>query len=192
MSEPREEIYSQERWQNWLERLRDEELDPEDEDSARLLLNLQDDVALAVARIITDYDDGDLEEAGALEELAEIREVVLAEPEFDDEEVEMLLAGVQRSLVCVFYTAEEFVAEGVATETSMQEYIAAAAEAEAEEDLDQALGLTVRAGTQVIDGEELDMAAIEDLEYGLVVDWVNGLDSLQTALMDPEVVEEDD
>jgi len=30
MSAPEEEFYSEERWQNWLDRLRDEEIDPED------------------------------------------------------------------------------------------------------------------------------------------------------------------
>jgi hypothetical protein len=32
---------------------------------------------------------------------------------------------------------------------------------------------------------------VEELEYGLVTEWVNGIDSLQSALADPEVVEED-
>jgi hypothetical protein len=32
----------------------------------------------------------------------------------------------------------------------------------------------------------------DDLEYGLVAEWVNGLDSLRSALADPEVIEEDD
>jgi len=49
-----------------------------------------------------------------------------------------------------------------------------------------------RAGTRVVDGDELDIALVEDLEYGLVSEWVNGLDSLQSATSDPEVVEEDD
>ena len=41
-------------------------------------------------------------------------------------------------------------------------------------------------------GEELDMTIADELEYGLVTEWVNGLDSLQSAMSDPEVVEEDD
>ncbi|PSQ05677.1 DUF2150 domain-containing protein, partial [Halobacteriales archaeon QS_5_68_33] len=32
----------------------------------------------------------------------------------------------------------------------------------------------------------------EELDPGLTVQWVNGLDSLQNAMRDPEVVEEDD
>jgi hypothetical protein len=49
-----------------------------------------------------------------------------------------------------------------------------------------------RAGTRIVDGDELDIALVEDLEYGLVSEWVNGLDSLQSAMSDPEVVEEDE
>jgi hypothetical protein len=192
MSAPEEEFYSEERWQNWLDRLRDEEIDPEDEESARLLLNLQDDVAIAVAKILTASDDGDLDEDEAMEELADIREVVLSEPDFDDEDKLMLVDGVQTSLVCVFYSAEQYLADGVADETTVEEYVLAAVEAETEDDLDRALGLSACAGTRVVDGEELDMSVLDDVEYGLVTEWVNGLDSLQSALSDPEVIEDDD
>jgi hypothetical protein len=192
MSAPEEEFYSEERWQNWLDRLRDEEIDPEDEDSARLLLNLQDDVAIAVAKIIKAYENDDIDEDEAMGELADIREVVLSEPDFDDEDKVMLVDGVQTSLVCVFYSSEQYVADGVADEASVAEYVEAAVAAEADDDLDRALGLSACAGTRVIDGEELDMSIIEDVEYGLVTEWVNGLDSLQSALSDPEVIEDDD
>jgi len=192
MSAPEEEFYSEERWQNWLDRLREEELDPEDEDSARLLLNLQDDVAIAVAKILTAYDDDELGQDEGMDELADIREVVLAEPEFDDEDKLMLVDGVQTSLVAVFYSAEQYVAEGPADEASVEEYVHAAVDAESEDDLDRALGLVAAGGTRVIDGEDLDMTLLEDVEYGLVTEWVNGLDSLQSALSDPEVIEDDD
>jgi hypothetical protein len=192
MSTPPGEYYTEERWQNWIDRLDEEEIDPEDEDSARLLLNLQDDAAIAVAKIITDHDDELIDTETALEEIADIREIVLEEIDLDDEETVMLIDGVQTSLVCVFYAAEEYIAEGPAEEGTVTDYIEAAAEAEAEEDLDAALGYCVQAGTLVIDGEELDVDAAAELEYGLVSEWANGLDSLQTAMSDPEVVEEDD
>lgn len=182
--------YTAERWQNWLERLREEDLDPEDEDSARLLLNLQDDTAIAVAKILTDFDEGELDAETAMDELTGIEEVVLAEAEFEDEETAMLLDGVQTSLLCVLYAAEEFVAEGP-VDGSITEQIEAAAAAEQEEDLDAALGHCVQAGTLVIDGEEFDRSVAEELEFGLVAELANGLDSLQNALEDPEVVEEE-
>ncbi|WP_135534655.1 MULTISPECIES: DUF2150 family protein [Halostella] len=192
MSEPPQEFYSEERWQNWVDRIKDEEIDPEDEDSARLLLNLQDDAAIAVAKIVSAYDDETLDQETALEEIADIREIVLSEVDFEDEEKLMLIDGVQTSLVCVFYAAEEFIANGPAEEASVEEYIRAAADAEAEEDLDAALGYVAQAGTRIIDGDELDISIAEEVEYGLVTEWVNGLDSLQSAMSDPEVVEEDE
>jgi len=191
MSNEPGEYYTEERWQNWINRLREEEIDPEEEDSARLLLNLQDDTAIAVAKILTDYDDGTLDEEAAIDELSDISEIVLSEVSFDDEEKGMLIDGVQTSLMCVFYAAEEFVVNGSPDDAGITEYINAAADAEQEEDLDAALGYCVQAGTLIIDGEEMDMSIAEELEFGLVAEWVNGLDSLQTAMSDPEVVEEE-
>ena len=192
MSNEPGEFYTEERWQNWIDRLREEEIDPEEEDSARLLLNLQDDTAIAVAKIIKAYEDGDLGEEGTLTELGDIQEIVLSEVEFDDEEKTMLIDGVQTSLMCVFYSAEEYVVGGPADDGTIEEYVNAAADAEAEDDLDAALGYCVQAGTLIVDGEEMEISLAEELEFGLVAEWVNGLDSLQTAMKDPEVVEEED
>ncbi|MFB6178156.1 MAG: DUF2150 family protein, partial [Halorientalis sp.] len=163
-----------------------------DEDSARLLLNLQDDTAIAVAKILTAYDDGHLDEEAAVEELADVRDIVLSEVDLADEEKLMLVDGVQTSLVCVFYAAEEYIAGGVADDGTIEEYVRAAADAEAEEDLDAALGYCAQAGTRIIDGDELAIELAEELDFGLVAEWVNGLDSLQTAMSDPEVVEADE
>jgi hypothetical protein len=194
MTEQEGKYYTAERWGNWLERLEEEDIDPEDEDSARLLLNLQDDAAIAVAKILADYDDDTLGQDETAAELERVRDIVLAETELEDEEKEMLVDGVQTSLVCVFYAAEEYVHAGAAEDATVSEYVHAAADAEANEDMDAALGYLVQAGTRIIDpdaDDELDVAMVEELEYGLVSEWVNGLDSLQAALEDPEVVEED-
>jgi len=185
------EFYTAERWQNWIDRVEAEELDPENEDSARLLLNLQDDAAIAITRVVGAYDDGDLEAQEAREELASIQEIVLADADIEDEEKAMLIDGVQTSLICVFYAADEYVAEGPADDASIEEYVEAARDAEAEEDVEAALGYCAQAGTLLLDGQQLDMSVAEDIEYGLVAEWINGLDSLQSATRDPEVIEED-
>jgi hypothetical protein len=192
MSSQPGDYYTPDRWQNWLDRVEEEDPDPDDDDSAQLLWNMQDDTAIAVAKVLSDYDGGVLEEEDVLGELEDIREVVLAEPEFDDEEKLMLVDSVQTSLVCVFYAAEEYVVGGVVDEGTVEEYVSAAADAEAEDDLDAALSYCVQAGTLVIDGTEFDPVAAEEMEPGLTVQWVNGLDSLQTAFRDPEFVEEEE
>jgi hypothetical protein len=184
-------FYTEERWHNWLDRVEDENVDPEDEESARLLINLQDDAAIAVAKVLSALEDGRIDDEAAATELTEIREIVLAEVDVEDEDALMLIDGVQTSLVPVFYAAEEYVAAGASTDATVEEYVHAAADAEASDDVDAALGYVVQAGTRIVDGDDLDMAVVDDIEYGLVSEWVNGLDSLQSALADPEVVEDD-
>ena len=183
-------FYTEDRWANWLDRVREEELNPEDEDSARLLLNLQDDAAIAVAKIIDAYEDDQIDADRAGAELESVREIVLDEVDFEDENKLMLIDGVQTSLVPVFYAAEEFIVGGPA-DGNIGEFVDAAAESEQDEDLDAALGYLVQAGSLVIDGQTLPQAMGEELDYGLVSEWVNGLDSLQSALQDPEEVEGD-
>ncbi len=193
MSSPPDEYYTDERWNNWVDRLREEEIDPESDDSARLFFNLLDDATIAIAKVITDYEDGEIDADAAAEELGRIREIVLSEVEIDDEEKLTLVDGIQTSLVCAFYTAEEYIVGGPADEGTVEEHLRAATAAETEaEDLDTALAHCVQAGTLIVEGAELGMDVAEEIEYGLVADWVNGLDSLGRALADPEVVEEDD
>jgi hypothetical protein len=192
MSNPPGEYYTDERWQNWLDRIGEADIDPEDEDSAQLVWNMQDDTAIAVAKILADYEEGVVDADAAATEVEEIRETVLAEPDFEDEERLILVDSVQTSLVCVFYAAEEYLLGGPVEDGQPEEYVRAAADAESQEDLDAALSYCVQAGTRIIDGSEFDPAVAEDVEPGLVVQWINGLDSLRTAMADPEVVEEDE
>lgn len=191
MDEPPQEFYSEDRWQNWIDRIETEDIDPDEEASARLLLNLQDDVAIAVAKVVRAYEEEVIDDDRAYEEVDTIRQIVLGDPDIEDEETALLVDGVQTGLMCVFYAAEEYIASGPATDASITEYLRAAADAEAEEDLDAALGYAAQAGTRVIDGEDFDASLAEDMEYGLVTEWINGLDSLRSAMSDPEVIEEE-
>jgi hypothetical protein len=192
MSEAPNEFYSEERWMNWVDRVQDTEIDPEDEDSARLLLNMQDDTAIAVAKVLTAFEDGVLDEEAALEELADIRAVVLEEVDVEDEDTLMLIDGVQTSLACVLEASMQYVAAGPADEATLEEYVHAAVDAEEAEDFDAAFSYVAQAGTLVVDGEDLDTELLDEFEYGLVTEWLNGIDSLHSALADPEVVEEDE
>ena len=190
--EPEETFYSEDRWQNWLTRVEDEELDPESEDFARLYFNLQNDTTIAIAKVISAFKEERVDEETTLEKLGFINEVVMAEPEFDDEEALLLIDSVQTSLVPVFYASEEFVIGGPVDEYSIAECVdAAIAAARDEEDVDAALAYLVQAGTQIIDGGEFDGTEVEEIESWIVSEWLNGLDSLQDAFADPEVIDEE-
>ena len=190
--EPEETFYSEDRWQNWLTRVEDEELDPESEEFARLYFNLQNDTTIAIAKVISAYQEDRVDEETTLEKLGFINEVVMAEPEFDDEEALLLIDSVQTSLVPVFYAAEEFVIGGPVEEYSIAECVDAAIDVVREdEDVDAALAYLVQAGTQIIDGGQFDGSEVDEIESWIVSEWLNGLDSLQDAFADPEVIDEE-
>ena len=190
--EPAETFYSEDRWQNWLTRVGEEDLDPESEDFARLYFNLQNDTTIAIAKIITAVADGHLDEEDGLDKLEVINDIVLAEPEFDAENKLLLIDSVQTSLIPVFYAAEEYLLDGAVEEQPLDDNVADAVAAAADEDEDAALAYLVQAGTQIIDGTEFDGSDLDELDSWLVSEWLNGLDSLQDAFADPEVIEEDD
>lgn len=189
-----EGFYSRERWNNWMERIREEDFDPDsdDGDGARLFFNLQEDVTIACTKAVEAYEDGELTEDEFIEEVNEMREIVMAEEDLEENK-SMVLEGVQTSLIGVMASCETYVANnGAAQEADLSEYVREAARAEQEDDMDRALALTAEAGALVLDGEDFNTESFEDLEYGFVSEWVNGLDSLAQAVSEPETIEEEE
>lgn len=190
-----EGFYSRERWNNWMERLREENFDPEsdDGDGARLFFNLQDDVTIACTKAVEAYEDGELGEDEFVEEVNEMRDIVMAEEDLEENK-NMVLEGVQTSLIGVMASCETYVANKgeAADEADLSEYVREAARAEQEDDMDRALALTAEAGALILDGEDFDAESFEDLEYGFVSEWVNGLDSLAQAVSEPETIDEEE
>ena len=123
-----EGFYSRERWNNWMERLREEEFDPEDDDGdgARLFFNLQDDITIACTKAVEAYEDGDVGEEEFMDEIDEIREIVMREEELEQNKA-MVLEGVQTSLIGVMASCEAYVtnngaaAEDATVEESVRE-----------------------------------------------------------------------
>ncbi|PSQ44101.1 DUF2150 domain-containing protein [Halobacteriales archaeon SW_7_68_16] len=184
------EYYTEERWHNWIDRLREERPDPEDEDAARMLFNMQDDTALALVKIVGAHEDGELAAEAAVEEITEVHGVVWDEVPIEDDETAELIDDIRLSLDPVFYGAEQYVTSGPVEDATVEGCLRAAAEAESEEDMDAALGFAAQAGTLIFDGKGVDPGLAEELEYGYVTEWINGLNSLERATSDPEFVEE--
>ena len=190
-----EGFYSRERWNNWMERLREEEFDPEDDDGdgARLFFNLQDDITIACTKAVEAYEEGDVGEEEFMDEIDEIREIVMREEELEQNKA-MVLEGVQTSLIGVMASCEAYVTNNgaAAEDATVEEYVREAARAEKEDDMDRALALIAEAGALILDDAGFDAESYEDLEYGFVSEWVNGLDSLAQAVSEPETIEEDE
>lgn len=189
MDEDVVEYYSQERWDNWLARLEEANLEDEEE-SSQLYLNLQNDAAIAVAKVLRAREEDKLTQDETLDELEDIRDIVLADPSLEDEDALMLIDAVQTSLLCVFVSIDRTFAEEPVEIDSFEGRIEAAVEAEEAEEFDEAMGHVAEIGAAIIEGDRFDFSLMDELEYGLVAEWLGGLDSLQEALQGPKVIEE--
>ncbi len=189
MDEDVVEFYSRERWDNWLDRLEEADLEDEEE-SSQLYLNLQNDAAIAVAKVLSAYEEDRLSSDEAMAELEDIRDIVFEEPPLEDEEALILIDAVQTSLLSIFVSIDRSFADESTAVESVDDRIDAAMEAEAAEDFDAALAHISEIGATIIEGERYDLTPSEDMEFGLVAEWLGGLDSLQDALQGPKVVEE--
>lgn len=183
------EFYSQQRWDNWLDRLSEADL-TDDEEATRLFLNLQSDTAIAVAKVLGALEDGRIDANRAGNELARIQSIVYDEPPEMDETGRELIDAVQTSLAGVFGAADRHVAGDGPPSTSIESLVEQAADAEDEEAFDRALERVTDVGLHVINGRDLDIELTDGLEFGLVTEWLGGIDSLQAALAGPQVVED--
>jgi hypothetical protein len=122
-----------------------------------------------------------------------MREIVMAEERMEENK-QMVLEGVQTSLIGVMASCETYVVNGgeATGDGDVSEYVREAERAEHEDDMDRALALVAEAGALILDGEEFEADSFEDLEYGFVSEWVNGLDSLAEAVREPEMIEEEE
>jgi hypothetical protein len=186
-----EGFYSRERWNNWMERLREEEFDPEDEESADIFFKLQNDITIACANAVDAYDEGHVDEDEFMEELGRMQEILMSEENLGDTKG-MMLEGVQTSLMAVLESCGKYVANGAPSDGTVSEYVEEGVRAEREDDMDRALALVAEAGALILDGEEFEADSFDDLEYGFVSEWVNGLDSLAEAVREPEMIEEEE
>ena len=97
---PPYEFYTQKRWENWLERAKEsgfqiKESEEEAGKESAIFVNMVDDVILACLKVTARFDKGMLSREKALEILAEVRDIVLAEVEPISEDIDLMIESVQ-------------------------------------------------------------------------------------------------
>ncbi|MFB6283448.1 MAG: DUF2150 family protein [Halobacteria archaeon] len=189
---PDENYYKEERWNNWIDRIRENEFDPEDEDSMMLFFNLQDDITIACVNILDLFKDGIIDEERCLDEIMKVRDTIMQEVNLGDEDKMLMLEGVRTSLVAVIASCEAYLRNGAPEDDSdVESYVLEAVDAEQEKKMDEALGYVSEAGAKIIDGEDFEIANVDDeIDYGFVEETVNGLVSLEDAIGKPETIKE--
>lgn len=185
---PPYEFYTQKRWENWLERAKEsgfqiKESEEEAGKESAVFVNMVDDVILACLKVTARFDKGMLSREKALEILAEIRDIVLAEVEPISEDIDLMIESVQTSLMGALVAFESYVMGDYDEEANIEELTKSAIEAEASDNLELALDYTAQCGALVLKGKSLPEEVMADLPYGIVAEWLDGIDSISAAMV---------
>lgn len=192
------EFYTTERWNNWIKQVKDsgfEFKEEEEENSGKegaVFVSMTDDIILACLKVIAKYENNTLPVDDAIAIIQDIRDIALEEIEPVSEDIDMMVESVQTSLVGSFAACECYIADDFDKEGSIEDLIAVAIESEEAEDIDAAITCIAQVGALVISGKTIPDAAMEDLPYGLVAEWLDGIDSIEAAMMGADGYKEDD
>jgi len=198
---PPYEFYTQKRWENWLGRAREsgfqiKESEEEAGKESAIFVNMVDDVILACLKVVARFDKGMLSREKSLEILAEIRDIVLSEVEPISEDINLMIDSVQTSLMGALIAFECYVMSDYDEGNDIAELVKLAIEAESSDNLELALDYTAQCGALVLKGNSLPEEVMADLPYGIVAEWLDGIDSISAAMVGSdnykEFDEEDD
>ena len=191
------EFYTQKRWENWLGRAKESgfQIKEPEEDAGKesvIFVNMVDDVILACLKVTARFDKGMLSREKALQITGEIRDIVLSEVEPISEDIDLMIDSIQTSLMGVFIAFECYIIGDYDEGANIEELIKVAVEAEASDDLELALDYTAQCGAIVLKGKSLPEEIMAELLYGIVAEWLDGIDSIAAAMVGSDSYKEFD
>ncbi|WP_410507523.1 DUF2150 family protein [Methanosarcina hadiensis] len=194
---PPYEFYTQKRWENWLGRAKEsgfqiKESEEEAGKESAVFVNMVDDVILACLKVTARFEKEMLSKEQALEILGEVRDIVFSEVDPISEDIDLMIESVRTSLMGAFIAFENYVMGDYDEGANIAELIKAAVDAEASDNLDLALDFTAQCGALVLKGQTLPEEAMAELPYGIVAEWLDGIDSISAAMVGSDSYKEFD
>ncbi len=191
------DFYTAKRWNNWIEKVKEsgfkfEESDEPQGKEGAIFVNMEDDIILACLKIIAKYDREQISQENAMEYIAQIRDIALAEIDPISEDADLMIVSLQTSLMGSFAAFEAYLAGDFDENANIEDLIKVALEAEASEDIEIALGTVAEIGALVLNGKELSEKTLEDVPYGLVAEWLDGIDSIYAAMQGSDSYKDDE
>ena len=177
-------FYTKERWQNWINQVKDSDFKVDDRDKYAIFVNMTDDVILSCLKLMSKYDKDLLQKDDANKYLSEIKEIVLKKIEPINEDTDAILESTQLSLIGVFASCECYVGKTFEKTKSFGKLIDSAIQAEKENDIGTALEKVAIIGANILAGEKLKENDIDKISSeGLVAEWLDSIDSISAAMM---------
>lgn len=185
------EYYTEERWNNWITRVRESGFsltDPKNASDITIFVNMEEDVVLACLKVVNRFEKGKLSAEEALDIIKHIEAITLARVEPISEDIDMMIQSIQSALVGVFGSCQCYI-EGKYEPGPIGDLIERAVEAENRGEEEVALGLVSQAGAKILAGQPFEFN--QELPPGCLAEWIDGLDSLSAAMVGDDGYKED-
>ncbi len=184
-------FYTEERWQNWINKVKESGFKIDDQEKGAIFVYMEDDVVLSCLKIIAKYDKNALSK-DALGHIAQVKEIVLKKIEPINEDIDIMLESTQLSMMGVFASCECYIEKAFEKTGSLGKLIKSALKAEKEENMGAALGNVAEIGANILAGKKLKDKDLEDLPEGLVAEWLDGIDSIRAAMVGDSSYKDDE
>lgn len=193
-SKMKEEFYTEKRWLNWINKVKDSKFKLSEADdnknSGAVFIYIMDDVVLACLKVIARCEKEIITPEEAIGEVSAIRAIVFSEHESLGEDADLMFESLKTSLAAVFVSSQRYITGDFDRESPIEELVAGAIAAEEKEDLDQAFDLLSQVGARVIGGESLP--EIGDIPYCMTAELMDGIDAISAAMIGDDSYKDDD
>ncbi|MCZ7402186.1 MAG: DUF2150 family protein [Candidatus Methanoperedens sp.] len=176
-------FYTEERWQNWINQVKESGFKIDDQQKGAIFVNMEDDIVLACLKIIAKHDKNLLSKEEAIKQISEVKEIALKQIEPISEDIDMMIESTQVSLMGVFASCECYIEKAFEKTKSLKPLIKKAIEAEKEENMGAVLGNIAEIGANILSGGKIKDKDFEDIPEGLVAEWLDGIDSIRAAMI---------
>ena len=189
----KEEFYTQKRWLNWMNKVKDSNFkltEADEKNSGAVFIYIMDDVVLACLKVIARCEREIITPEEAIAEIAAIRSIIFQDHESLGDDADLMLESLKTSLAAVFVSGQRYIVGSFDHESSIDDLVKRAIDAEQQENLDEAFDLLSQVGARVIGGESLP--EIGDLPYCMTAELMDGIDAISAAMIGEDSYKEDD
>jgi hypothetical protein len=189
----KEEFYTQKRWLNWMNKVKDSNFkltEVDEKNSGAVFIYIMDDVVLACLKVIARCEREIITPEEAIAEIAAIRSIIFQDHESLGDDADLMLESLKTSLAAVFVSGQRYIVGSFDHESSIDDLVKRAIDAEQQENLDEAFDLLSQVGARVIGGESLP--EIGDLPYCMTAELMDGIDAISAAMIGEDSYKEDD
>jgi hypothetical protein len=189
----KEEFYTEKRWLNWINKVKDSNFkltEVDEKNSGAVFIYIMDDVVLACLKVIARCEREIITPEEAIAEIASIRSIIFQDHESLGDDADLMLESLKTSLAAVFVSSQRYIVGSFDHESSIDDLVKRAIDAEQQENLDEAFDLLSQVGARVIGGEGLP--EIGDLPYCMTAELMDGIDAISAAMIGDDSYKEDD